>query len=393
MARRFLALVVALAVLALPAIALAAPMSTDLTTVRADSVTVVTGKVRWVPTPAKAPSVVPGYQMFIDVDGTLRGTAPSSMPVDDSPDGHVFVGDERVVAFVNAQNQLRWIARLLAGPDLEHGVLQLQGFFDFNAHLVHPGMMTFAELKAYLASGVTPKEKFSASIAFPDGHGGYRATARHLTIDWDPIARSGTVSGFAPACLSFNTLWGLDWGRVEALFGDTCSYGNTSRTLRLDGTPTGVDAAGAITVDLVPQDPLLLESEFDAYVADGHQANVTRVVRVAIAGGGVWSWRIREGLVDSGGKLHAAGGMGSSSGDKQVGGNTITTYEEYWEFGDATIRLSRSAPHGTSIPSIGTDSALLAAIDAGGWTCTFERKGVGSAACTLTAGTPIVVRR
>lgn len=369
----------------------AAPMSTDLATVRSDAVTVVTGKVRWVPGPVAA-SGMPSYTLQIDVDGTLRGTAPPTMTVDESPDGHVFVPNERVVAFVNAHNQLQWVATKIAGPDLEHGVLELQGFFDFNAHLVHPGMMTLAQLKSYLAGGAL-KNTFSASIAFPDGSGGFRATSRHLTLDWDPVARTGAVSGLSPACLSFSTVFGLEWGKVELRFSDTCNTaGGAYRELSLDGKPTGVDASGNITVDLVPTEPLLLEPEFDAFVADGHIASVTRVVRVKVAGGD-WSWRIRDGLVDPFGKKRAPGGMGSSMGDKMVGGVQVSTYQQYWEFGDATVRLSRSAPSGTSISSIGTDSELLAAVDAGGWSCSLERKGMAAVPCTLKQDPGVVVRR
>ena len=41
----------------------------------------------------------------------------------------------------------------------------------------------------------------------------------------------------------------------------------------------------------------------------------------------------------------------------------------------------------------GTDSGLLAAIDAGGWKCSFERKGMGASPCALRQDPPIITRR
>ena len=369
-----------------------APMSTDLTTVRSDSATIVIGTVRWVNVPSTAgPGALPKPVLMISVDSTIRGTAPAVMSVGESPDGHAFVDNERVVAFVDGKNALRWIGRKIAGPDIEHGVLQLQGFFDFNAHIVHPGMMTLAQLKTYLATG-TIKNTFVGTIAFPDGHGGFRPSARHLALDWDPVARTGSVSGFAPSCLALNTVFGLEWGQVELRFTDTCNYGSKSRSLSLDGKPTGVDASGAITVDLVPTEPLLEESEFDPYVTDGHVSDVTRVVRVTLADGTAWSWHIGKGLLDPSGKKRGDGGAGSSISEKATPTGKTTTSEQYWQFGEVTIRLSQTTTTGTS-PSIGNDSGLLAAIDAGGWKCSFERKGLAPSPCTLRQDPPIVVRR
>jgi hypothetical protein len=385
------ALVVGLVTFAHGPSAEAGPIISDLALVRSDATTIVLGTVRWITVPTPGTSN-PKPALVIAVDATVRGSAPAVLPVVEPPEGHVTVDGERVVAFVDAKNQLRWIGRKLAGPDLEHGVLQLSGFFDFNAHVVRPGMMTLAQLRAYLATGAM-KTPIAATIAFPDGHGGTRASARHFTVDWDPFARTGTVSGFAPACLAFTTIFGMEWGKIELVFSDTCNYGSKSRSLTLQGTPTGADATGALTVDVLPTAPLLEESEFDPYVNDGHVADVVRVVRVGLPDGSAWSWRIGDALVDPAGKAHAPGGTGSSMSDKATATGHVTVTESYWTFGDATVRLARTSTGATSAPSLGSDHEVIAAVDAGGWSCTFTRGAGAALPCTLRRAPPVMVRR
>lgn len=374
--------------------AVAAPMSTDLATVRSDATTIVLGTVRWVsvPTPGAGVTATAKYSLMITVDATLRGTAPAVLAVDESPDGHVTVDGERVVAFVDAKNRLRWVGRKIAGPDLEHGVLQLSGFFDFNAHLVRPSMMTLPQLKGYLATG-NLHTNVAATIAFPDGHGGLRPSTRHLGLDWDPFTRVGTISGFTPDCLSLNTVFGMEWGKIELVFTDTCHYGTLSRELTLEGEPTGVDASGAITADLVPTRPLLAENEFDPFVTDGHVSDVHRVVRVTLSDGSAWSWRLGDALVDPGGKVRASGGAGSSIADKSTATGHFTVAESYWTFADVTLRLSKTTSTTSGhVDSLGNDLSIVGAVDAGGWTCSFTRGGT-TVPCTLRRDAPVIVRR
>ena len=98
-----------------------APMVTDLATIRAEAKTSVGGTLR---------SDKSG--LSIEVEYAIRGNAAKGpMTVNDSPDGHVFVdldpNKNRVVSFVDDKKRLRWVGRLLAGPSLEKGVIQLAG--------------------------------------------------------------------------------------------------------------------------------------------------------------------------------------------------------------------------------------------------------------------------
>jgi hypothetical protein len=352
----------------------AAPMHTDFATIRKDATSVVLGTV----------NISATGDITIDVDKVLRGpTVSGTIKVKPSPDGHIDVTGERVVAFLNASNELRWIGRKSAGATIETGVIQMKGFFDFNAHLVSPGMMTLKQLDALLSSG-TLSQAIGITLAFPDGHGGHKASSKKFTLVWDAIARKGSVPGFSGACLDLGSVYGFEWGSVELSFNDTCTRKAGSRSLRLEGKPTGVDAAGNITAELEPAGPILTEPEYDTFIADGSVLDVIRLVRITIvADGSTWAWHIDKRIEDPSGKMRPAGGWGSSYEDK--GGKSVET--QTFEFGDVKVALSTSSHIG------GNNLSLVSAIDAGVFTsCTLLRKGLAPAACTAKQGAPVWVK-
>lgn len=352
----------------------AAPMHTDFGTIRKDATSIVIGTVH----------VTPTGDITVDVDKVVRGPAVSgTIKVKPSPDGHLDFSDERVVAFLTSANELRWVGRKVAGPTIENGVLGMKGFFDFNAHLVSPGTMTLAQMSTLLSTGAL-SQTFAITLAFPDGKGGHKASAKKMNLVYDPIARKGSAPGFSAACLDLGSVFGMEWGRIELSFNDTCPRkGNDSRSLRLEGKATGVDAAGNITAELEPADPVLSEPEYDTFVADGSILDVVRVVKLGLADGTSWSWQIDKGLADPSGKLRPAGGWGSSY--EQKGGVNIST--QTFEFADAKVVLGTSANIG------GNNLSLLSAIDSGVFTsCQLLRKGLAPATCTAKQGAPIWVK-
>jgi hypothetical protein len=60
---------------------------------------------------------------------------------------------ERVVAFLDAQGAWRFVATADGGAALEKAPLRLRGFYDFNAHLVDPGLITLPALTALYRTG------------------------------------------------------------------------------------------------------------------------------------------------------------------------------------------------------------------------------------------------
>jgi hypothetical protein len=384
--RRLLTVLVALGVLSLAPVVRGAPMYTDFPTIRASATVVVLGTVHQTLGPNNTALV------SVDVDKVIRGSVPlGKMSVKESPDGHITVDNERVVAFVDGSGALRWIGKLLAGPSLETGVIHLEGFFDFNAHIVRPGVVTLPELQKLLATGQLD-QTFDATLAFRDGHGGFARSSRTLVVHYAPFTRSMQVVGQSPACLAPSSLYGPEWGRFELHFSDTCQSRAPNaayRRLDLEGTFTGVDAAtGHIQVQIAPTRPLLTESEYATFAADGTIADMRSIVAIGLSDGTRWTWRVEQDLVDPHGKVHAAGGVSVSS--QGSNGKTVTR-DEYDFDGGVKITLSPGASSGS--PG-GNAHGIVSLVDSRTLTtCTFAQAGHPDRSCTLTTRPPVLVRR
>jgi hypothetical protein len=348
-------------------------MSTDLATLRSSAATIVIGTAHYDP--------VTGYR--IDVDTTIKGTAKPGLPilVTSARNESIAVPDgTRLVALIDSSNQFRWAAEKVAGTTIENGVLRLHGFFDFNAHIVNPSIVTLAQLKTAITTGALV-QTYDVGIAFFDGHGGTKVSAKHFSLLYDAITAKGTAVGFTGACLDLTYSWGFDWGDPELVFDDTCpkkSGNGPSRSMHLRGKPTGVDAAGNIQLEIVPNNPQMSEVEYDTFVADSSIAKFVSILDVKLADGTVWKWKVDEGLVDPTGKEHAVGGWSSSFEQK----GSVSVSKETQDFGGIQIALTQN----------GNSRPLVEAIDAGVITsCTLIRKS--PAPCTITHVASVVVHK
>jgi len=355
----------------------AAPMYTKLVDVRASSAIVVIGVVRH-----------DAGGLSMDVERVIRGPATTGrLNMSDSPDGHVDIAGKRVVAFVEA-GALRWVGELIAGPSIESGVLRLRGFFDFNAHVVSPGVMSLAELESFLTTGKLD-QTFAATLAFPDGHGVLQPSSKKLAIKFDALTRAASMSGLALACLDQLGVFPPDHGTLEVSLIGTCPAASAKarmRSLTLEGRFTGWNAATrALEVSLVPMRPFLDEKGFDAFVADAEWVDATSVVSVKLADGSIWTWNLESDLVDPHGVHHKAGGMSSTSDDKA--GVTVT--RDVYDFSGPKIVI-------TPAPDVGSPGGnargVIPMVDAGTAGCRFRRGGL-EVACTLKHQPSVFVRR
>lgn len=308
-----------------------APMFTKLAKVRAEAKQVVVGTVS---------STKRG--LFINVEYTLRGTAGKGrMKVRRSPDGHVWVPvgkKPRVVAFIDQQHRFRWIGKLLAGPSLERGVLRLEGFFDFNAHIVGPGTMTLTQLQHYLVHG-TLNQRYRASIVVPDGKGGLARSKHSVTLDFDPFKRKvALVKGGRWPCLN-NPSLSVSW-RFSLHF--YCRF--RDRRLTLTGRITGKAKSGVILADVSPTNPILYSAELDRFLKTAKPNHVSQVLRVSVANGMRLRWIVGKGLMGArGAKLHKSTGTSVSSTRK---GN-VTVRTESFRFRGIMITV-KGGKHRTS---------------------------------------------
>jgi hypothetical protein len=383
--RRFLVLLVVAFVAIAPGVG-AAPMYTDFATIRTSATTIVLGTVHQIAGPNGTAAIT------VDVDKVIRGTAARGpLSVKESPDGHCTVDAERVVAFVDGNGALRWVGKLIAGASLETGVIQLQGFFDFNAHMVHPGLMTLAQMQTLLATGQLD-QTFDATLAFRDGRGGFARSPRTFSVQFSPLTRALHVNGSTPVCLQPSALFSLEWGRFDLHFTDTCPSAQAnaaSRSLELEGKFTGVDAAtGHIQVELAPARPFMTEADYATFASDPHIADMTSIVGLALSDGTSWTLRVEKDIVDPSGKAHAAGSMSMSS--QSVAGKTVSV--DTYEF-DGGVKITIS-PGATSGSSGGNPRGLVTLVDSRTiGSCVFSQTGHADRSCILATRASIVVRR
>ena len=362
-----LGLLLGSAIVHAPREAHAAPMHTDLGTVRKGNPTVVIGVVH------QAAGAI-----AIDVDKVIQGAASvGTMTVAPSPDGHVDVDDERVVALLDG-GALRWVGRVLAGPSIETGVLKLKGFFDFNAHIVSPGVMSLGELEGFLKTGKLD-QTLAVTMVFHDAKGARVVSSKGFTVKWDAIARAVTSSTFVGACLKGPSMFPFDWGSVSLSFSDACPSAKPNardRSLDVEGAFVGWDArAGALQVELEPSRPWLDEKEWDTFVADGTLATARTVVSVKLPDRTRWTWHVGDDLVDPGGHVFAAGGVSSSMQMK----DGVTTSQDVYDFRGPKVVIAPSP--GVGSPG-GNALGLMPMIGAGTAGCTLRRGGQ-SVPCTL----------
>lgn len=361
MRRWLLALFVATLVISPPASA--KPIGTDLATIRADAVDIVIGTI-----PAN-------NSLAIDIDTVIRGTASLGMRTmkatpDEAPRAH-----GRVLALIDAQNQFRWVGNLVAGQKIETGVLQLGGFYDYNAHFVYPAsMMTLAQFKDYLATGKLTQH-FEVKIHAEDLRGGYVATGESFDIDYEPFqSNKSTINNFRGACLGNGSLSGLSWESPQVAFSSTCPGGN--RQLQLYGRPIGVNGKGDIMFTMMPRTPFLDVKDFPTYFKDGSYGDVKRVLDLQLADGTKWTWQTDIGLIDPKGTVHSGTSLSSGSYGFEPG---------------IEVSLVGGDNDGAS-----SDPAwiLVRQIDAGtSGTCSFKQTGHPVRACTLGRGVSKFVKR
>jgi hypothetical protein len=143
------ALVLVLALLnAAPVVA--KPMMTPLKTVLAQTQTMVIARFRG---PVGQAKLFRASHFWLDVEQSLVGKVSKGRLRVARGDGAPSVAlGARVVALIDGAGRWRWVGRpVRKGLSLERGVLKLSGFYDFNAHVVYPGVATLSGLRALKA--------------------------------------------------------------------------------------------------------------------------------------------------------------------------------------------------------------------------------------------------
>lgn len=223
----------------------AKPMSTRIDDLLKQSTTIVIAKLGAV---AGKPHEATSYTL--EVERALRGSVKQGrLVVQPSPDGHAYMpAGTRLLAFVNAKRE--WIAFgvAFAGPSLEDGVIRLAGFYDFNAHLVAPGVVTLPELERLIVQGTPMKWTFKGPVMVASKTG-LVASKLELTVD----VQTGTVKGHGklgkPSSVSVGSWEGSDLMVTWQL---------DRRRFELEAEATGKNRDGSIAAQFRLREPGIL---------------------------------------------------------------------------------------------------------------------------------------
>ena len=195
----------------------------------------------------------------------------------------------RCVAFIDEQGRFHWAASPRAGFSLQTGPLLLEGFYDFNAYLVSPGIISLAQLRRYLQRPTRLSYRFKGPLLFWDPRARRPLPSSIvLTVTSDWVRGVATISGLPLAATQ-------RWGKaprvaINHLFARDLEVSlkrSWPGPLVLRGKIDGVDKAGFRAHFWVVMPLLLRKSDFDAYLAGraiSHSYSVLRLSRKGSAG-------------------------------------------------------------------------------------------------------------
>ena len=280
-------LAIALIVLLAPALAHAEPMFTPLTEVYAKTETIVIARMKLSEQPAKLGPAV------IHVEEVLHGVSKIGKREVGVCGGHAGVPQQQpFVGFLDESGGLCFIATPMNGGDVREDVLQVQGFYDFNAHLVGPSMATVPQIRSALA-GKPHTFTFRGALHVVDTKtGGLAPTKHEISVRCFYTIEKGCET---------SKVEGLEWIEdfPEPSFGLSAwdpivhlSYrGSWPRPLEIQGHIGGWDAKRKEhTVRFEATMPDLLTSEqLETYLKDPKLSHAVWHYTLTLSDGTAWS--------------------------------------------------------------------------------------------------------
>jgi len=99
------------------------------------------------------------------------------------------------VVFLDADKIWRFVAHPLNGKKLEEDLLQLDGFYDYNAYYVNPALVTLDQLQSYLKDKKLAY-RFRGQVYFPDAkQAAWKAGSLTIKGTYDAVTNVGKVEG------------------------------------------------------------------------------------------------------------------------------------------------------------------------------------------------------
>jgi hypothetical protein len=183
---------------------------------------------------------------------------------------HVSPKGEEFVAFLDKDRVWRFIASPLKGETrVDRGVLQISGFYDYNAYWVTPGLATLDQLKTYLKKG-SLVYRFRGDISFPQpGKAEWKAGTLVLSGTSDVVNKKVNVKGL-PNLKGFPAQPEVDVHSRGGPHIDLAYATVLNRPLKLIGKVSGYDKkTGEVMVRFAVSAPeVLTQRALEDYLAD-----------------------------------------------------------------------------------------------------------------------------
>jgi hypothetical protein len=279
-------------------------------------------------------SGTPAYKTkshWVTVERVLRGTLKKGrQQVARGEHGapHLQKG-ERFIGFIDKKGGLHWAARKLSNRarsrrlrgisksvPIERAPLMVQGFYDFNAYLVSPALLSLSMLERLLEKKKVTY-RFSGNLYFRAPKGG-QPTASTIKIDIamdDAVAGGKSAAARPPFVSGMPKLVGFPKPKVTVTPGwnptVTLSYRRSwPRPLVIYGMVTGLSASGVFETKFNVGEPhLRLKRSFSRYIANKNLSHSYVVYRLMCFGFRK-PWRLEIGReLGKAGKLWPPAGL------------------------------------------------------------------------------------
>jgi hypothetical protein len=213
------------------------------------------------------------HTVQVEVTQVLKGDLKRGrhqFSFDDTPH-NVAKGDE-FVAFLDKDRIWRFIAFPGKGETkVDKGVLQVSGFYDFNAYWVTPGLVTLDQLKTYLKDG-SLVYRFRGEVYFPEvGKVVWKPGSLVVSGTYDVVNKKVNVQGL-PELKGFPAQPEVYiHSRHDDSNLDLSYQRNLDRPLEFIGKVQGIDAkSGEMKVRFAVSNPeVLTQKAFEDYLSDG----------------------------------------------------------------------------------------------------------------------------
>jgi hypothetical protein len=223
----------------------------------------------------------------IDIQETLKGTIGTGKHTVWFRDKnrHLSSLSNQYVMFLDSKKRWKFVAEPIGRDQLVvNNVLNLRGFYDFNAHIVTPGLITIKQLRKYLSEG-SLVYNFSGPVFFPDKATGlWMPGTIKISAMYDAIKKKAAVTGLPQ--FEVNLLQQPSVGIQEQRdnnFGLTLTYSrNLRRPLILQALVTGLSTdTGNFNAKFIVHSPdVLNQDSFETYLADPRRGNTCYRVKI-----------------------------------------------------------------------------------------------------------------